>query len=115
MDFQIDFQFPKVFLRYSPIRTTIIEESFKYVCHDKFYKLANNEDPTCKYNFSTDSTGTPDLLVWGDSHVNAFSDAFIGAAQKLQLNVWVASLGTCPPSIGIEQPAVNPAIKMLTF
>ena len=88
---------------------------FKYVCHDKFYKLANNEDPTCKYNFSTDSTGTPDLLVWGDSHVNAFSDAFIGAAQKLQLNVWVASLGTCPPSIGIEQPAVNQPLKCSHF
>ena len=76
-----------------------IQSHSKYDCHDKF--MHNHNDFYCK--FVKDRSRPFDFAVWGDSHAKAAMEAFEIASDKLGINFIAASLGGCPPSLGLIQ------------
>lgn len=86
-----------------------------YDCHDRFYLSDKTKDFVCVYDFRKNLETAEDIIVWGDSHVHAFADMFIGAAQAINARLTMSSLGTCPPSLRLQQNSVEQPKKCEAF
>src|SRR5690606_21389088 len=54
-------------------------------------------DVVCHYG---DPNGARTVLLWGNSHASAWSDAFAAAGKRLKWNVIGAARSACPATLG---------------